>query len=197
MNARLVRIVGCTEDGAGGRWRRWRSERPPEAIDVMGGVAAVSAALRAGAPAAIAWRRGLGVGADGPVPSWGDLLTRCGGDRRAAATLAAAGRLATQTGAPLADVLERVGATMAQDAEAAGQRRAALAGPRATARVLAWLPASGVVFGLALGADPLSVLLDGGGGIALLVAGAVLTAGGQVWSRRCVRAALLVSEAGA
>lgn len=173
---------------------RPRTRRGQPAIEVVGAVAAVSAALRAGASSGTAWRRGLGVDADGGVPEWGALLGRCGGDGKAAGTLLAASRLAAQTGAPLADVLDRVGAAMAQDAEAAGQRRAALAGPRATARVLAWLPAAGVALGLSLGADPVSVLLDGGAGTGLLVVGGSLALGGHRWSRRCVRGA--VSAAG-
>jgi tight adherence protein B len=135
------------------------------------------------------------VHADGGVPAWAELVARCGGDREVSVALLAAGRLAARTGAPLADVLDRVGGAMARDAEAAGQRTAALAGPRATARVLAWLPASGVLLGFALGADPAAVLLDGGAGTMLLVLGALLTAAGQVWSRRCVRAALRAAGA--
>ena len=174
-------------DGSPGR----RAGSPAE---IIGAIAAVSAALRSGAPAARAWRRGFGVHADGATPLHADLLVACGGNRAAADTLVAAGRLAAVTGAPLADVLDRVGATMAQEAEAAGQRTAALAGPRATARLLAWLPPSGVLLGVALGADPAAVLLDGGSGSILLVVGASLTVLGRAWTRRCVRQALAAGD---
>ena len=59
----------------------------------------------------------------------------------------------------------------------------------ATARVLAWLPALGLVLGLALGADPFAVLLDGSGGSALLAVGVLLTWAGRRWTGRHLRAA--------
>lgn len=186
------RLAGLAVGGPPLAPRRRRRARggAGSAREVIGAVAGVSAALRSGAPPDVAWRRALGVHADGGVPSWPELTARCDGDRDVPAALLAAGRLAARTGAPLADVLDRVGAAMARDAESAGQRTAALAGPRATARLLAWLPASGVVLGFLLGADPLAVLLDGGAGTLLLVLGALLTAAGRAWNGRCVRAAL-------
>src|SRR5690606_15572381 len=77
----------------------------------------------------------------------------------AAAT--AACRLSARTGAPLAEVVDVVVAGIAETVEAENLRRAALAGPRATARLLAWLPLAGVGLGAVLGADPVAVLLGG------------------------------------
>ena len=137
----------------------------------------------------MAWHRGLGVRTHAGIPLAADLRQRSGGDLAAAAAVVAAARLAETTGAPLASVLDRIAATLVQDAEAAGQRRAALAGPRATARLLAWLPALGVVGGFALGADPVAVLLDGGAGSVLLLTGGALTMLGRRWGGYHLRAA--------
>lgn len=190
MSSRVAGLVaGRRPSPASGRRRRTRG-RTGSGLEVIGAVAGVSAALRSGASPDVAWRRGIGVHADGGVPSWCELVTRCDGDREVSVALLAAGRLATRTGAPLADVLDRVTEAIARDAESAGQRAAALAGPRATARLLAWLPASGVVLGFVLGADPLAVLLDGGAGTLLLMLGALLTAAGRWWGSRIVHGAL-------
>lgn len=156
---------------------------------MIGGVPAVAAALRSGAAPALAWQRGWGVRSHEGVPEWEDVVERCEGDTSAAAAVVAAARLAAETGAPLAMVLDRVAAALAEESEMAGQRRAAFAGPKATARLLAWLPAFGVVLGFALGADPLSVLLDGRMGTALLVAAGALTGCGWWWGRRVLEGA--------
>jgi tight adherence protein B len=90
----------------------------------------------------------------------------------------------------LDDVVE---ATVAEDA-ARVARETALAGPRATARVLAWLPGAGVLLGYALGADPVGVLLSGGIGTVALLAAAVLVLVGRRWTTSLVRAARAAGE---
>lgn len=161
---------------------------PPAAGTAVDAVLAVAAALRAGASPAEAWRRCWGVVAPDGVPTLADARSRCADERHAAAVVAGA-RLAARTGAPLAEVLERVGASLAEDEAVEGQRRAALAGPQATVRVLAWLPAVGVALGWSLGADPVGVLLDGGMGTVLLLGAGGLTWLGRRWSGRLLRAA--------
>ena len=161
-----------------------------------GGLAAVAAALRAGAPPAVAWQRGWGVRSDEGVPRWDDLVARCDGDPSVAAAVRAAARLAGASGAPPAVVLDRLAGVLADEAEIAGQRRAAMAGPRATARLLAWLPVFGVVLGAAVGADPVGVLLDGRGGTTLLLAAGLLTWTGRHWSRRLLDGAARAGGAG-
>lgn len=97
------------------------------------------------------------------------------------AAAVAACRLATRTGAPLAAVVDVVVAGIAEVAEAQALRRTALAGPRATARLLAWLPAGGIALGTMLGADPVAVLMGGGVGGLCLVGGGVLFLVGRRW----------------
>ena len=79
-------------------------------------------------------------------------------------------------------MLERIASAVAADEEADGERRAALAGPRSTAQVLAWLPLLGVALGALLGADPVAVVLSGGLGTASAVLGVVMLLLGRWWT---------------
>jgi len=105
------------------------------------------------------------------------------------AAVIAAARLAEELGAPLAGMLDRVALAVTADAEAEQELAAALSGPRATARVLAWLPLLGVVLAVALGADPLTVTLGGGLGTWAVLAGLGLLVTGRLWVRGMLRAA--------
>ena len=71
----------------------------------------------------------------------------------------------------MAEVLERFAAAVRADVAAAADREAALAGPRATAMVLSWLPLGGVGLGLLLGADPVGTLVGTVPGRTCLVTG--------------------------
>ena len=76
---------------------------------------------------------------------------------------------------------------------AAVQRRAVeseLAGPRATAALLAVLPVAGVLLATALGADPVHVLLHTPVGLVCLLAGLGLDVLGLAWTRRLVARAV-------
>lgn len=121
-------------------------------------------------------------------------LVRVTGDPRAAAAVLAAARLAEEVGAAPAAVLDRIAAALAEEGEADARRRAAFAGPRATARLLAWLPLVGVLLGLALGARPDEVLLDGGGGTALAGLAVLLMVVGRRWTARHLAVAAAVGE---
>lgn len=98
-------------------------------------------------------------------------------------------RVAHRLGAPLAQVLDACAAGVSEAGRAQGARRTALAAPRATARLLGWLPLAGLVLGSAWGAEPLQVLLGGGWGSWCLVLGVALMVAGHVWSARLVRSA--------
>lgn len=141
----------------------------------------MAAALRAGSDLATAWGRQGVASIDGvPVPA--DVARRYPTAPELAPMVVAAARLAVVTGAPPAVVLERLALSLAAEAEVAGQRRAAFAGPRATARLLTWLPVFGLCLGVALGVDPVAVLLDGAAGTLLLALGLALTLLGRRWS---------------
>lgn len=104
-------------------------------------------------------------------------------------------RLSTALGAPLADILQTVAGGVAESGQAEASRRAALAGPRTTARLLACLPVVGLGLGMLVGADPASLLLDGGVGSAVGALGIVLMAVGHLVTRRLIRAATADGDA--
>ena len=66
---------------------------------------------------------------------------------------------------------------------------AQLAGPRATAVLLALLPVFGLAMGNALGADPLAVLVGTPVGRGCLVLGLLLEVAGLLWTARITRRA--------
>lgn len=103
---------------------------------------------------------------------------------RLAWLVAALRRLADQTGAPLADLLERAAA----DARATERIRtvaaAQAAGAQATAWLLAGLPAGGIALGYAIGADPLRVLLHTPLGMACTTGAIALQVAGLAWADR-------------
>ncbi len=91
------------------------------------------------------------------------------------------------SGAPLADVLERLDAHV----RAADRGRAVVeshaAGARASAGLLAAMPAAGIGLGIAIGVDPLRVLLHTGLGAAALCTAVALQLTGLAWTARLVR----------
>ncbi|MDX5565965.1 type II secretion system F family protein [Streptomyces sp. ID05-04B] len=103
--------------------------------------------------------------------------------------LAACWRVAVDQGAGLAVGLDRLEAALRAERDQRADLRAQLAGPRATVVMLAGLPALGLLFGAALGADPLHVLLHTGAGLGCLLVGGVLEGAGAWWALRIVRRA--------
>ncbi|MFJ3719918.1 type II secretion system F family protein [Streptomyces sp. NPDC090057] len=103
--------------------------------------------------------------------------------------LAACWRVAVDQGAGLADGLERLDGALRAERDQRADLRAQLSGARATALLLAALPALGLLLGSAMGADPLRVLLHSGAGLGCLVAGAVFEGAGVWWAGRIVRGA--------
>ncbi|WP_435738443.1 hypothetical protein V5D56_07620 [Cellulosimicrobium sp. PMB13] len=189
--------VGGARPGEAGRDARTRSRRrdgPAEAEAVRLVVSQVGALLRAGQPPGAAWERTTGARVDATgTPRTADLAVHVGGAATARAVVAAC-RLAGDVGAPLATVLDEVAASIAAEAEARAARDAALAGPRATTRVLLWLPAVGVLLGYVLGADPVATALDGGIGTVGVLLGVLLLAVGRAWSARLVDRARAAGE---
>ena len=108
---------------------------------------------------------------------------------RALRGLAAAWAVGTRSGAPTADVLQRYAEVLRADGDAEDARDAALAAPRATARVLTALPPAGLLLGVLVGADPVGVLLGTTPGRVSAVAGALCALAGWWWTRRLLAAA--------
>ena len=104
--------------------------------------------------------------------------------------LAACWQVCHEAGAGLAAAVERLEQGL-RAAEA--QRRAVaaeLAGPHATAQLLAVLPLGGVGLAAAFGANPVQFLLHTTFGLGCLLTGLLLDAAGVVWTRRLAAAAM-------
>jgi tight adherence protein B len=130
--------------------------------------AAVAARLGAAVPAVLA-----GGAAASAVP---ELLR----------ALAACWSVCTASGTGLADAVERLQEGLRAAAEQRRLLDAELAGPRASAVLLALLPLGGLLLAAALGADPLHVLLHTPLGLVCLVVGVALDAAGVLWVTRLV-----------
>ncbi len=103
--------------------------------------------------------------------------------------VAAGWLVAERSGAGLADVLGSVESELRSEATLVAETTAELAGSQATTRVLAGLPALGVLLGSALGARPVHVLLHTPIGAACTVVGLLLEYAGVTWTARLVSGA--------
>lgn len=99
----------------------------------------------------------------------------------------AAHRLADRTGAPLADLLERIEADARATDRGLAAAAAQAAGAQATAWLLALLPLGGIALGLAIGVDPIDVLLHTPVGAVCAVSALLLQLGGLAWANRLNR----------
>ncbi|WP_369198399.1 type II secretion system F family protein [Streptomyces djakartensis] len=107
--------------------------------------------------------------------------------------LAACWRVAVDQGAGLAAGLDRLAAALRAERDQRSDLSAQLAGARATAVMLAGLPALGLLIGTALGADPLHVLLHTPACLGCLAVGGILEGLGLWWVSRIVRGAEAVA----
>jgi tight adherence protein B len=106
--------------------------------------------------------------------------------------LAAMWRVATESGAPVASALRAAASALRDAAVSARVARIALAGPRATARLVVAMPAVAVVFGALLGYDTVGVLLGSPIGWACLALGSGLMVIARLWSARLIAKAAVV-----
>jgi tight adherence protein B len=106
------------------------------------------------------------------------------------ARLASAWEVADRHGVALAELVEAVRVDLDARLRIGGELRAQLAGPRATAAILAGLPVLGVLLGEGIGAGPLRVLTQTGIGQVLLVVGTALACAGTAWSDRIMASAV-------
>jgi tight adherence protein B len=101
-------------------------------------------------------------------------------------SLSACWTVCATSGSGLAAAVERLAEGLRAEQ---AQRRAVdaeLAGPRATAGLLAVLPGAGLLMAAGLGADPLHVLLETPLGLVCLVLGLGLDGLGVLWTSRLV-----------
>lgn len=162
-------------------------------------ISALAAELRAGAPPALALDRAT---RSNPrcVCRHALAAARYGGDvalaldRDAAEVglsslraLAALWRVSHNSGAGMARAAQRLARAEAASEVVRRELTTQLAGPRASARVLAGLPVFGLLLGAGLGASPVAWLLGSPVGFVVLTAGIGLEVVGLVWVHRLVR----------
>ena len=192
----------------GGRvWTAARRDRAADArlAGLAEGLGALAAELRSGRPLAAATSsavaacgtaesaralaRAVRVPAAGirlrPDSPDGDSAVASALDRLSAAVV-----LSTRTGCSLADVVGAVDEDLRERRRRGQELRAATAGPRASAMLLAGLPVLGFAMGSGIGADPWQVLTATGAGQVLLVTGVAFELAGLAWSRRLVERVL-------
>jgi tight adherence protein B len=163
--------VGAAYAGLAGRALLRRSMRRQAAAarsGVLDDLAALAADLRAGLP-----------------PIEAAPLRPAPADRTAHLT-SSVWRLAERTGAPAADLVERIEADARATDRAAATATAQAAGAQATAFLLAGLPLGGIGLGIAIGADPVRVLLHTPIGAVCAVVAVLLQCGGLLWADRLV-----------
>ncbi|MDG4778701.1 hypothetical protein O7614_03445 [Micromonospora sp. WMMD961] len=147
---------------------RWRTNRRSEQVRRRGldQLCGFAADLRAGLP----------------VPPTLDVAVE-GPDRLRQLTSAAV-RLADRTGAPLAELVERIEADARATDRGLAAAAAQAAGARATAWLLAALPVGGIGLGYGIGVDPVAVLLHSRVGGACAVLAVALQVVGLLWAER-------------
>lgn len=188
LGARLARQVGI---GPASRRRRAH-----ERLRVVQALGALAAELQAGQPPLAA------LDSAGGVPCvWPRALAavRLGEDVSAALAadaaehailrqLAACWQVAAQSGSGLAPAVSQLAGSARTAEDVRVHLEGQLAGPRATARMLAVLPFVGLGFGIMLGANPVGWLTSTPFGWACLVSGLGLAALGTWWTGRIAAA---------
>ncbi|MFD0805898.1 type II secretion system F family protein [Nocardioides caeni] len=181
-------VVGAARLARGRREAREAGDRRARVVELCAGLQAeLSAGLTPAAAlgrAAEEWPLVAGVArvaeAGGDVPTALRALARTPG-AESLCFVAAAWQVAHRTGHGLATALARV----ADDLRSAERTRRVvvgeLASARATARLLAVLPALALAMGSGAGADPLGFLVGQPAGIACLAGGLLLTGLGLAW----------------
>ncbi|WP_063819454.1 type II secretion system F family protein [Herbidospora cretacea] len=144
-------------------------EGPPELVEALRPVARVA---RDGGDVAAAL-------VDAAPASGGEGLRR----------LASCWEVGVSVGGGLAPLVERVGGALRDMENHRQEISAQLAGPRATARMLAGLPVLGLLMAAGLGMQPLPFLFTTLPGIGCLVVGLLLNVTGLRWTDRMVRKA--------
>ena len=185
--------------GAQRRLRGRKSKRTLEAEDVGALCTEVAARLRAGSSPQDAWVAALGryglVEADS-LESGEHLSRSVQVEEHLAATgtvgqtVVAGMAFSAQTGAPLAGILDKLAGSVADSRRTQEAVAVAFAGPKASARVLTFLPLVGLFGAELLGAAPFQWFCSGPLQLLLGMSGLLLTLLGYRVSRMMIRGAL-------
>ncbi|GAA2791611.1 type II secretion system F family protein [Saccharopolyspora taberi] len=187
------------------RSRRDQRNRAERTAELAAGVRLLVAELRVGAHPAVAAEGAARDAAPGVAGVFRDMAVtaRLGGDiasalrahdsaalREPLGRMARAWALAERHGVALADLLEAVRRDLEHRGAFVRDLEAKMAGPRATAAMLAGLPALGLLLGQAVGAAPLAFLTGHLAGQVLLATGVALLCAGMLWTLRLTEGAV-------
>lgn len=160
--------------------------------DVSGTVLRLAILLEAGLAPGRVWRHLADAGDrtaravhDAGAPLAGAIAAQGGAWR----DVAAAWRVATEVGAPLAVSLRGIADAVRDASATVDEVRVTLAEPAASARLMTWLPLIAVPMSLVLGFDTLGVLVTRPAGVGCLVAGLALVVAARRWTTVLVRRA--------
>jgi tight adherence protein B len=181
-------------------WPTWAGRRKPDRGAAAATCRVLAAELRAGSSpaealqAAAGWTTGVlsehlarcaALASMGSDPT--RHLNRPPAGYPMLAALGGCWQVAAVSGSALATVLDRLAESIDEQARAADDLAAELAGPRASAVVLALLPVAGLALGSLIGVRPLDFLLGSPVGVLCLAGGSALDIAGVVWTRRLAR----------
>ncbi|MEU8800734.1 type II secretion system F family protein [Spirillospora sp. NPDC048819] len=122
-----------------------------------------------------------------PSEHLGELAARPGAE--GLRLLAACWRVGSERGGTLATVLDGLAVALRDEESQRQDVSVQLAGPRATARLLAVLPLLGLAMAAALGAHPIPFLFGTLPGAACLITGTALNLTGLYWTRHLAKSA--------
>jgi tight adherence protein B len=145
-----------------------------ERVAAVDAVSTLAAELRAGVAASVALAAARAEVGVPPGSGAAPIVARLG----------SAVALAESSGAPLADVLDRLDLHLRAMDRARRTAEAQAAGARASAALLSVLPAAGIGLGYLVGVDPAQVLLHTPLGAGCLCCAVVLQIAGLRWSHR-------------
>lgn len=148
--------------------------RPRDAADDARALDRVATLVTAGVPPPRAWELAGGVPCSS-APAWDDVR--------------AVLRVAEHTGAPVATTLRALARALRRSAASDRAVRVALAGPRASARVVLALPVFGLLLGSTWGAGAVQALVGTPIGWTCCTVAAGLVLLGRTWTARLVRRA--------
>lgn len=170
----VAAVAGAVYAGLGAH--EWRRRAGRKRIEVrraayLDELASLVAELRAGLPAAV-----VAAGrTQSPAPAGSGRLARLTG---------AVWDLAERTGAPAADLLDRIESDARAADRSARTAGAQAAGAQTTAMLLAALPLGGIAMGYLIGVDPLAMLLGTPLGAVCATGALTLQCAGLKWAQR-------------
>ncbi len=98
-------------------------------------------------------------------------------------------QVALQSGGRIADALERLGQVFSQQQKQLSDLEVAYASPRATARLILWLPLASMFIGQLLGISAIEASLNSRLGVVALGLGLLMLIGAKFWSGRMLQKA--------